>query len=373
VWQPPSERTIIDRDRPIDDATGVTGRRTGQRGRSQDLAKNPQKGTGEVERGPVTVGHRTVTEAAVHAFACLTGDYARMHLDHEFGRTTEQGGTIAHGLLTACWALGALTQHAPERLRVADPEAWLAGFDVRLSRVVALGDTLSVEWSPTQTHAQELGVPTGAGSGEWTSTAFRVPNQRGEETSSGVVTIGRAASAALGAIRENEPEPWPVESWEPPRSPDVFFAEDLVECGPRGETLGQTVTETDVVAFAREVGELNPRYLNAEFARATPFGARIAPPMLTFCLAFAEFLGELLAMPMPSSGFAGHLGDSWRFFRPVRIGDTIRTRHRPLSCQRSRSRPDKAIVHFGLQVLNQRDEVVQEGRIAMMIPARPAG
>jgi acyl dehydratase len=297
-----------------------------------------------------------------------------MHLDHEFGRGLEYGGSIAHGLLNACWAVGALTRTASDRLFVEDPDAWIAGFEVRLSRVVALGDTLALEWSPSEVNLLESFEPTGSvamGEVDWTSTAFRVPNQRGEITSSGIVTVCRGGSEALAAIRGQGPLPWSGGRWHPPTPPRVFHAEDILEDGPRGETLGQTVTEADVVCFAREMGELNPRYLNAEFARKTPFGERIAPPMLTFCLAFAEFLGDLLELPMPSSGFAGHLGDAWRFLRPVRIGDTIRTLHRPLSCEPSRSRPDRAIVQFGIQIVNQHDQVVQEGRVAMMIPARP--
>jgi acyl dehydratase len=316
----------------------------------------------------VAVGQRTVTEASVHAFGCLTGDYARMHLDHEFGRSTPQGGPIAHGLLNACWAVGALTQYAPELLFVEDPEAWLAGFSVRLSRMVAVGDTLGVRWSATKGHALELSEEDAVYA---SSTAFEVPNQRDELTSSGVVTVCRAGSRGGLAALPDAPEPWPVEDWCLPRSPSLFYAEDLLESGPRGETFGQTVTETDVVAFAREVGELNPRYLNAEFARRSLFGERIAPPMLIFCLGFAEWLQVLLRTPMPSSGFAGHLGDSWRFFRPVRIGDTIRTRHRPLSCERSKGRPDQAILQFGIQVVNQHEEVVQDGRVVMMISGRP--
>ena len=317
------------------------------------------------------VGHRTVTEAAVHGFACLTGDYARMHLDHEFGRTTPMGVTIAHGLLNACWALGALTRHAEERLRLRDPNAWMAGFSVRFSRVVALGDTLAVRWLPSAEHAIEGGE---GGARTLTSTAFEVPNQRGEITSRGLVTIARGAVEAGAAVDASErPELFDVDAWSQPAAPEIFYAEDLLESGPRCESPGRTVTEGDVVAFARETSELNPRMLDAIFARATPFGERMASPMLVFCLSFSEFLRTLLDLPMPSSGFAGHLGDSWRFFQPVRMGDTIRTRHRAVSVSPSRSRPGQAIVRFGLQVLNQRDELVQDGEVAMMIPSRPSG
>ena len=125
-----------------------------------------------------------------------------------------------------------------------------------------------------------------------------------------------------------------------------------------------------MVNFAREVGELNPRFLNAEFAAGTAVGERTVSPMLIFSLGFAEFLQELLSVPMPDSGFAGHLGDAWRVHRPVCVGDTISCRHRPLSCRPSKSRAGQAIVEFGLQFLNQRDEVAQDGVVAMMIPTR---
>ena len=94
--------------------------------------------------------------------------------------------------------------------------------------------------------------------------------------------------------------------------------------------------------------------------------------MWTFCLGFSDYLRDLLSVSMPSSGFAGHLGDRWRFFAPVFVGDTIHTRHRPISWKPSGSRPEMGIVEFALQLVNQRGEVVQDGRVAMMMRRRPA-
>jgi acyl dehydratase len=76
---------------------------------------------------------------------------------------------------------------------------------------------------------------------------------------------------------------------------------------------------------------------------------------------------------MPTAGFAGHLGDTWNFFRPVLADDAIRVVHKPLSCVRTRSRPEMAVVRFGLQMVNQRDVVVQDGEVSMMIPGRGSG
>ena len=76
-------------------------------------------------------------------------------------------------------------------------------------------------------------------------------------------------------------------------------------------------------------------------------------------------------MPLPSTGFAGHLGDSWSLHAPVSIGDTIRGRYCVLGARPSGSRPEMSVVEFGLQVLNQRDSVVQQGSVTMLMPHRP--
>lgn len=149
-----------------------------------------------------------------------------------------------------------------------------------------------------------------------------------------------------------------------------LHAEDMVECGPRGESFGRTVTEADLVGWTDFTGELDPRALDGRFASRAIFGERTAPPMWTFCRSFGDFLRELLTAPMPSSGFAGHLGDSWRVVRPVRIGDTLRTRHRPIAWKPSASRPGMGIVEFAVHTIDADERVVLEGRVVMMIPMR---
>ncbi len=42
---------------------------------------------------------RTVTEADIVNFAGLSGDYNQMHVDSEYGKTTDFGARVAHGLL----------------------------------------------------------------------------------------------------------------------------------------------------------------------------------------------------------------------------------------------------------------------------------
>ena len=249
----------------------------------------------ETREPSVELGHRTVTEAAVMTFGCLTGDDAQMHFDHEFGPANGMGGTIAHGLLSAAWSLGALTRHAPERLAIGDPHACVAGYRMKFSRRVYIGDRFSLRWVPGQGPCID-----GLERCETLDTEFEVLNQRGEVTGSGAVTV------CLGE-RALPPPPalMAVEPWQRERLPRPAFAEDLLEAGPRGESPGWTVTEADVVGFARFTGERNPLYCNEVFARSTPFGGRIASPMLCFCLAFSDYLDVLLSVAMTTPGLAG--------------------------------------------------------------------
>jgi acyl dehydratase len=305
------------------------------------------------------IGHRTLTPADLVLFGGATGDYARMHFDH--GLAAAEPGSpppIAPGLLSASWALGALAWSAPERLAVGDPDAWIAGYTIRFERSMRVGDRFSLRHRGAASAAVE-----GLAAERGRDTEFEVLNQRGERTCRGAVSVRTAGDA-------ERPPTMPTPAAPQGHRPQPLYAVDLIESGPRGESHGRTVTEADIVGFTNLTAERNPLYLNRVFAARGRFGDRIAPPIWTFCLGFGDFLQALLATPLPATGLAGHLGDSFRCFAPVRIGDTVRTRHRPLRCTPSRGRPEMSVVHFALQLLNQRDELVQDGEVAMWIPSR---
>jgi acyl dehydratase len=311
------------------------------------------------------IGHRTATEASVATFGCLTGDYAQMHFDLGFSPSVGMGDPVAHGLLSAAWSLGALSLYAPERLGLGDPNALITGYRIRFGRPVPQGSRFSL-----RSRAVDVAAIPGLPEGRRLDTEFETLNGEGETTCSGALSVSCKAEGAAwrDLLAAQAPEPLAVEDWDPRSIKKPLSADQIVELGPRGESLGRTVSETDLVNYSQFTGELNPLYTNEVFAAASAFGARIAPPMWTFCSGFGDYLRDLLSIPMPSSGFAGHLGDQWRFLAPVHIGDTLRTRHKPVGFQASRSRPDMGIVQFGLQILNQRDEIVQDGQVAMMMP-----
>jgi acyl dehydratase len=83
-------------------------------------------------------GARTVTEADVVNFACLSGDFHPEHMNEDYSKKGPLGGRIAHGLLLMSMATGLLNQTgAFEGTTIAVLE-----IRVRFVKAVKFGDTI---------------------------------------------------------------------------------------------------------------------------------------------------------------------------------------------------------------------------------------
>lgn len=82
-------------------------------------------------------------------------------------------------------------------------------------------------------------------------------------------------------------------------------------------SLGKTITEADILMYAAVSTDTNPLHLNAEAAKASIFGERIAHGMLS-----AGLISAVLGTTLPGPGTI-YLGQTLRFRRPVKIGDTV--------------------------------------------------
>jgi acyl dehydratase len=60
---------------------------------------------------------------------------------------------------------------------------------------------------------------------------------------------------------------------------------------------------------------------------------------------------------------------SWRFLRPVFIGETI-TDETEVTELRGTSRPDRGVMTQRMRVLNQRGELVNEGELVTLLRRR---
>jgi acyl dehydratase len=140
------------------------------------------------------------------------------------------------------------------------------------------------------------------------------------------------------------------------------------QVGAEWVTAGRTVTEADIVNFAGISGDYNPLHMDEEFCKTTQFGTRVAHGPLVYAMA----AGLLFQLHLYDDTLIAFLGfEDLRFTGPVKIGDTIRARIEVTETRES-SKPDRGVMKRRLQVINQRDEVVQESTQAFLLKRRPA-
>jgi acyl dehydratase len=73
---------------------------------------------------------------------------------------------------------------------------------------------------------------------------------------------------------------------------------------------------------------------------------------------------------MPHNGLPAPGIDELRWTRPVRPGDTLTVRVTVTDARRSRSKPDRGLIHSFFEVLNQDDEVVMTMRPVNLVRVR---
>jgi acyl dehydratase len=109
------------------------------------------------------------------------------------------------------------------------------------------------------------------------------------------------------------------------------------------------VAEEEVVAFARRF-DPQPFHVDAQLAAAGPFGGLIASGWHTagvFMRLFADhYLSRVASLGSPGV-------DELRWPTPVRPGDRLRLRTTIIETRRSRSKPDRGLVHTQAELLNQ--------------------
>ena len=136
------------------------------------------------------------------------------------------------------------------------------------------------------------------------------------------------------------------------------------EVGSTRETLGRTITETDIVLHAGQSGDFYPHHMDAEWCKGQEFGQRIAHGTLVFAVAVGLTAGDV----NPEAFTYGY--DRLRFIKPVFIGDTLHVRVTLKEKRESPKRPECGIVIELLEAINQRTEVVVACEHLLMVKRR---
>jgi len=150
-------------------------------------------------------------------------------------------------------------------------------------------------------------------------------------------------------------------------SRDLFF--EYFAVGQRYDTESVTVTEADIVAFARQ---FDPQYFHLDPAAATKsaFGGLVASGLHTLSLTMRLFF-ELNLWERAIVGSPGL--EHVRFLMPLRPGDTIRSTVEISAVKRSRSKPDRGIISTAHRAINQHDQVIFTMTCLHMVLARATG
>lgn len=122
--------------------------------------------------------------------------------------------------------------------------------------------------------------------------------------------------------------------------------------------IQRRITPEAVREFVRATGDDNPIHSDPTFAATTRFGQIIAPGILT-----GGLLSAVIGTRLPGPGTI-YLSQSFRFHRPVLLGDTITARVEVAELLAERNR-----LRLATSCTNQRGEVVLDGE-AWVMPSR---
>jgi 3-hydroxybutyryl-CoA dehydratase len=121
----------------------------------------------------------------------------------------------------------------------------------------------------------------------------------------------------------------------------------------------KTVSEEDVVLFAKVTGDNQPLHLDDAFAAKTRFKKRIAHGMLS-----AGFISAALGTRLTSEAVVVYLSQQLRFRLPVAIGDTITAEVEVTAID-----PEKSVVTLRTDCVNQAGDAVVKGEATVLLDA----
>jgi 3-hydroxybutyryl-CoA dehydratase len=131
-------------------------------------------------------------------------------------------------------------------------------------------------------------------------------------------------------------------------------------------SASRTITEADVVAFAGLSGDYTQLHTDADFARQSIFGQRVAHGLLV--LAIASGLTAQLGFIEGTALAFREL--TWKFSLPVFFGDTIHV-EATVADLKAVHRLGGGAVSMNIKVINQDSKIVQRGEWVVLIASKP--
>ena len=148
---------------------------------------------------------------------------------------------------------------------------------------------------------------------------------------------------------------------------DQRYFEDYVsgsvfECGPI------VVEESEIIEFAKRY-DPQDFHTDPRAAARSVYGGLIASgwhtAAMTMRLLVSHYLSSVASLGSPGI-------DELRWIRPVRPADTLNVRVTVLEAKRSRSKPDRGVIHSLIEVSNQHGELVMSLKAINLLLCREA-
>jgi acyl dehydratase len=139
-------------------------------------------------------------------------------------------------------------------------------------------------------------------------------------------------------------------------------AEEFVKLiGVEAEPEFWEVEKGHIRRFAQAIGDPNPLWQDEEYAGKTRYGEIIAPPFFLIDAGLVKFVDRLVDMCPDKANVNG--GTEIDFYRPMKVGDTIKTVAR-LSEVKERTGKSGAMIFLTVEVTytDQRGELVARCR-----------
>lgn len=125
------------------------------------------------------------------------------------------------------------------------------------------------------------------------------------------------------------------------------------------------IEKSKMLAFARDYDPI-PIHLDEEFAAESPFGALIAPGVMTFMSVWAKYLEDDFAGREVLAGKSTKI----EWIKPVYAGDVLTGRAEITRCERRN--PKNGLIEITLQVNNQNGDLVLTNVTEAIVKCRAA-
>lgn len=143
-----------------------------------------------------------------------------------------------------------------------------------------------------------------------------------------------------------------------------MFWEDF-DIGMEFKSKPCSIDQEQIQAFATLTGDDNPLHTDPEYAKSTTFGKPIVHGLLGLSMAAGQ--GE--AEGILSGTIVAFAGMEWSFIKPIFVDDTIYQK-RTVTEKRTTRKPDRGLMVWEVEIINQKGEIVQQGRRTVLVKRR---